>query len=121
MNIINSCLTILTATIPEKICHEDYLHGSLKVRFFADIAIVSSDFDTEETILIGSTIFYRNQLKYLPSGQILKALRKRGLDIQIYTEGVGFVSVGYGSTVGGGGAEVVGCSGLVSIVDWTSG
>lgn len=50
---------MMTATNPAKSCHEDHVRGSLKVGFFADIAIISPEFDVQETILEGSTIYAR--------------------------------------------------------------
>ncbi len=50
---------IMTAMNPAKSCHEDHVRGSLKVGFFADIAVVSPEFDVQETILEGNTIYAR--------------------------------------------------------------
>ena len=48
---------IMTATNPAKSCHEDHVRGTLKVGFFADIAVISPGFDVQETILEGNTIY----------------------------------------------------------------
>ena len=48
---------MMTATNSAKSCHEDHVRGSLKVGLFADIAIVSPEFNVEETILEGNTIY----------------------------------------------------------------
>ena len=50
---------MMTATNPAKCCHEDHVRGLLKVGFFADIAVVSPEFDVLETILEGNTIYSR--------------------------------------------------------------
>ncbi|MBP5671706.1 MAG: amidohydrolase family protein [Victivallales bacterium] len=48
---------MMTATNPAKSCHEEHIRGSLKVGLFADIVVVSPEFDVEETILEGNTIY----------------------------------------------------------------
>ena len=50
---------LMTATNPAKSCHEDHVRGSLKVGLFADIAIISPEFDVQETILEGNSIYAR--------------------------------------------------------------
>ena len=47
---------MMTATNPAKSCHEDHARGSLKVGLFADIVVVSPEFDVQETIQEGNTI-----------------------------------------------------------------
>jgi N-acetylglucosamine-6-phosphate deacetylase len=50
---------MMTATNPAKCCHEEHVRGSLKIGLFADIAVISPEFDVEETILEGNTIYSR--------------------------------------------------------------
>ena len=49
----------MTATNPAKSCHEGHVRGSLKAGLYADIAVVSPEFDVQETILEGNTIYAR--------------------------------------------------------------